>query len=116
MSALFETQRASNEAVAVWTVMLHFPTFINPFTTETVAEKNFYWATGDGIELEDGHVYTQQLTEVPLGRHQAGRGNDYAEFNASNVDYALYQELLPYQDLIEKCEVTIKKAYEVSKD
>lgn len=109
-SALFEAQRASLEAVAVWTVHIYFPAF------ELLSAKDFRWATGQGIELEDGFIYEQRLTDIPKGRHQRGRGNDYAEFTASNPDYALYQELLPYQDLIEKAEVTIAKAYEITKD
>lgn len=109
-SALFELERAKTEAVAVWTVHIAFP------ASGDLPAKDFYWATGKNIELEDGNVYTQILTEVPRGRHQSGRGNDYAEFNAGNVDYSVYQEIYPYQDLIEKGYVTIRKAYEVSRD
>lgn len=109
-SALFEAERAKPTAIAVWTVHISFPAFGD------LDAKDFYWATGKNIELEDGQVYTQILTEVPRGRHQKGRGNDYAEFNAGNIDYSVYQEIYPYQDLIEKAYVIVRKAYEVSRD
>lgn len=110
MSTAFEAQRSATEAVVSWCVAIHFPAF------EGISAKDFYWATGPGIELDDGHTYEQRLVDVPKGRHQQGRGNDYAEFAVSNPDYASYQELLPYEDLIEKAEVTIRKAYAIGTD
>lgn len=109
-SALYEEARNSDIATAVWTVHVRFPAF------EALSEKNFYWATADGIELEDGNVYRRALKEYPKGRHQTDRGNDYAEFLISNPDNTLYQEILPYEDLIERCEVEIREAYEVEPD
>lgn len=106
----FDLQLALNEAVAIWTVHLHFPIL------EDIPAKDFYWATGKNIELEDGNIYEQILTTIPKGRHQTGRGNDYLEFSAVNIDYSLYQQLLPYQDLIERCECTVRKAYEFTQD
>lgn len=109
-SANYESQRESLDAVAVWTAHIHFPAF------ESLSAKDFYWATADKIELEDGKVYLRHLTSPPRGRHQTDRGNDYAELNVSNPDNALYNELLPYEDLIEKCQLTIRCAYEIETD
>lgn len=109
-SELFEAQRESREAVAIWTVDLLFPAFGD------LAAKSFYWSSGKNIELENGQVYSQTLATIPRGRGQMGRGNDYAEFSVSNTDFSIYQHLLPYQDLMEKAEVIIRKAYEIDHD
>lgn len=106
-SALFEEQRDATTAVAVWTVHIFFPAF------QDLPAKNFYWATSDQIELEDGNVYTRQLTDPPRGRAQRDRGNDYAEIVVSNPDNALYQDIRPYENLIEKAEVTIRECYQI---
>lgn len=106
-SVAFETKRTAKEAVCVWTVHLHFPAFLEK------DESDFYWSTGDNVELEDGNVYVQKLRDVPRGRHQRDRGNDYAEFAVANPENALYTEIEPYEDLIEKGEVTIRECYEI---
>lgn len=108
-SAAFEAKRANDKAVVAWTVKIHFPAFL-PLDLD---EQTFYWSTGDQIELEDGNVYVQKLRAVPRGRHQRERGNDYAEFSASNVDHALYQIFRPYESIIETGEVTIRECYEI---
>jgi len=108
-SAAFEAKREAIDAVAVWTVHLHFPAF------GPLAEKDFYWSTGDDVELEDGNVYVQKLRSIPRGRHQKDRGNDYAEFSVANPNNILYTEIQPYEDLIEFVEVTIRECFEIEK-
>lgn len=109
-SASYEAKRNLNEVVAVWTAHISFPAYAG------LLAKNFYWSTADQIELEDGNIYVRQLTDIPKGRHQHDRGNDYAEISVSNPDHTLYNQLLPYEDLIEKCSITIREAYEIETD
>lgn len=109
-SALYEIERQKKEAVAVWCVHLFIPEF------ESMDEQHFYWSTADKIELADGNIYTRVLQSPPKGRHQTDRGNDYCEFQAANPGNYLYQELLPYKDLVEICEVTVYECFQVSPD
>lgn len=106
-SALFEQKRNEDGAVAVWCVQLYFPPF------EDKAEKFFFWTTAaGGVDLDDGNFYEYGLTNV-RGRHQRDRGNDYAEFTIANPFNERYQSIYPYEELIEKGEVTIYEAYEI---
>lgn len=109
-STNYEAQRNANSAVAVWTVHLHFPAY------GALPAKDFYWATADGIELEDGNTYERQLTAYPKGRHQRDRGNDYCEFSVANPGHSLYQEVYPYEDIIERCEVVVRECFEIETD
>jgi hypothetical protein len=104
-SASYEEKRESKEAIAVWSAKVSFPAF------KTIPAKTFYWGTSD-FEV-DGDSFKRKLIEVPKGRHQRDRGNDYAEFQASNPNNALYNEFYPYEDLIERAEVEIKECYEI---
>lgn len=104
-SEAFEVKRNAPQATAIWTVKVSFPAF------ETLPEKTFYWGTTDA-EV-DGENYDSTLTEVPKGRHQADRGNDVAEFSASNPNNKLYNEFYEYEDLIERAYVIIKECYEI---
>lgn len=104
-SAAYEEKRNAREAVAVWTVHVKFPAF------QAIAEKEFFWATSP-IEV-DGDDYTHTLTQIPNGNHQADRGGDMAKFSATNPNNTLYNEFYPYEDLIERAEVTIKECYEI---
>lgn len=104
-SQAYEDKREAKEAVAVWTVKVSFPAF------ESLEARDFFWATS-AIEV-DGEDFLHKLTAVPTGRHQRDRGNDYAEFSASNPNNALYNDFYPYEDLIERAEVLIKECYEI---
>lgn len=107
MSVIFEAKRSDElNTVAVWSVAIHIPAF------EEFAEKNFYWSTSDNFDLGDGNIYQGILISCK-GRHQRDRGNDYAEFSVSNPNNATYQEIYPYEDLLEKAEVTISECYEI---
>lgn len=110
-SALFEQMRASQSAVAVWTVHLKFPAF------EALPEKNFYWSTVRDLNDDQGHTYTHALNDDQVrGRHQRHRGNDYAEFAVANARNEMYQAILPYEDLIERGQVIVRECYEVTRD
>lgn len=105
MSQAYEDKREAKETVAIWTVKVSFPAF------ESLEARDFFWATS-AIEV-DGEDFLHKLTAVPTGRHQRDRGNDYAEFSASNPNNALYNDFYPYEDLIERAEVLIKECYEI---
>lgn len=109
-SAEYEAQRAATPTVSVWAAHLYFPAF------GELAAKNYYWSTADNVELEDGNLYEQQLKDVPKGRHQAGRGNDYAELVVTDPIHELYDELHDYENVMEFAEVTIRQAYEIETD
>lgn len=104
-SVSFEAKRQALEAVSVWTVHMHFPAFGD------LPAKDFYWSSGEKIELEDGHTYIGQLKNIPRGRFQKDRGNDYAEFSAANPEGALYAQIQPYEDLIERTVCIIRECY-----
>lgn len=108
-SALYEAKRNENAVVSVWAVHISFPAFGD------LSAKDFYWSTVENLEL-NSQIYTKNLKDVPRGRHQSDRGNDYAEITVTNIDHVLYQEILPYEDLIEKCSVTIYQCYEIDTD
>lgn len=105
MSDAFEEKRNAKEATAAWSVKVTFPAF------EALPAKSFYWGTTT-FEVDD-ETFNHKLIEVPKGRHQRDRGNDYAEFQASNPNNALYNDFYPYEDLIERAEVVIKECYEI---
>lgn len=106
-SESYEEKRNAKEAVAVWSAKVSFPAF------EALPEKNFFWGSAD-FDV-DGESFKHKLIDVPKGRHQKDRGNDYAEFQASNPNNALYNEFYPYEDLIERAKVVIKECYEIER-
>lgn len=107
-SAFYEAQRTKKDAVAVWTVHVHFDAFFE------LPEKDFYWSTAEGgIELVDGNTYIHALASIPRGRQQRDRGNDYSEFVVANPEASVLDEFEDYQDICEKGEVTICECYEI---
>lgn len=111
-SVEFEAKRNS-KAVAVWLLHIHFDAFF------LVAQKDFYFSTTKNIEFEvasEIEVFRGRLRDVPKGRHQKDRSNDYAEFYLSNPNNDTYQDFLDYENHIEKGEVTIYECYEIEKD
>lgn len=109
-SISFEAKRQSLDATSVWTVHLHFPAF------GLLPAKDFYWSSGEKIELEDGNIYVGQLRSVPRGRFQKDRGNDYAEFSVSNPEGEIYAQLQPYENLVEKAVCIIREAFALDID
>lgn len=101
----YEEKRESISAVAVWAVKVSFPAY------GELEAKDFFWSTSK-FEVDD-EVYNHQLTSNPSGTHTRDRGNDYASFQASNPNNSLYNQFYPYEDLIERAEVTIKECFEI---
>jgi hypothetical protein len=107
MSVEFEQKRNDTlNTVAAWSVHIKFPDF------EEFTEQNLYFSTTENFDLGDGNVYQGKLLSCK-GRHQRDRGNDYAEFVVANPNNSTYQDIYPYEDLIEKAEVTISECYEI---
>jgi hypothetical protein len=112
-SALYEIQRAKEEAVTIWLLHLHFDAYFD------IPAKDFYFASTSYIDfyIDDEEIrFDFGLTEVPKGRHQRDRGNDYAEFSIINDGNANYQDFRPYEDIIERGYLHIYQALQIDKD
>jgi hypothetical protein len=108
-SIFYEQKRNSPDAVAVWTVHLHF----DPF--ETLPAYDFYWSTTQtGVTLADDNFYEHALTEPAKGRHQRDRGNDYSQFSVANPDNRIWDQLMPLEDLFERGEIVVCECYEIA--
>lgn len=100
--SLFDDLREQNGSGLAWTVTIRFPNF------EEYVAKDFYFSTAINLEIGDGNNY-RDLVQMVRGRHQDGRGNDYAEFNLLNANSALFNELKDYLILLEMAEVEINE-------
>lgn len=114
MSVAFEAQRNSTEAVAVWCIWIHFDAFFS------IPAKDFYFSSSENIDLPVGdtvQIFLKgYMKDIPKGRHQKDRDNDYCEFSLFNGGNATYQEFRPYENIIERGEIVIYHCLELEKD
>lgn len=101
----FEDARQQNEATPAWLIWIHFDAFFD------IPAKDFYFSSTENIDFPVNGVEKtfvgKLMRDIPKGRHQRDRGNDYCEFAFLNSGNATYQDFLDYQDIIERGRVTI---------
>lgn len=101
----FEEARNEREIIPAWLIWIHFDAFFD------LDAKDFYFSSTEDIDFPVNGVETtfkgKIMRDIPKGRHQRDRGNDYCEFSFLNIGNATYQEFLDYRDIIERGRVVI---------
>lgn len=101
----FEEARNSKEITPAWLVWIHFDAFFD------IPEKDFYFSSTENIDFPVNgteQVFKGKIMrDIPKGRHQKDRGNDYCEFSFLNDGNSTYQDFLAYQSIIPQGRVTI---------
>lgn len=113
-SAKFEEIRNSSEAVSIYCIWIHFDAFFD------IPAKDFYFSSSENIDLPVNDVIQTFLKgymkDIPKGRHQKDRDNDYCEFSLFNGGNRTYQDFRPYENIIERGEIVIYHCLELERD
>ena len=100
-SASFETAREKSGGIIVAGAKITFPAF------GSLPVKNFHFGTTD-FEVDD-EEYRVALRDIPMVRTQRGLGQDKADFVVNDAKSAWYEQIKPYENVLEDSQVIIKE-------